>query len=44
MVAVRVEQASNHKEYDFEISRRFISNILWFKTLEDIGPVRGMCE
>ena len=42
LVAVRVEQAGNHKEYDFEISRRFMSNILWFKTLEDIDPVRGI--
>ncbi|WP_282019196.1 hypothetical protein [Salegentibacter mishustinae] len=40
---VRVEQLKTHKEFEFELSKKYVSNILWLneiKSLEDIAHLK----
>jgi hypothetical protein len=32
-ISVRVEQLDNHKQYEFLLSKKYISNLLWFNQL-----------
>lgn len=34
-ISIRVEQLDRHKQYEFELSKKYISNILWFNELTD---------
>ncbi len=40
--AIRVEQGRMHKQFDFEISKKYLSNLEWFRLLESTDPVREM--
>lgn len=41
---VRVEQADRHKQYEFKVSKKYVSNILWFKSLTDKKDIEAMIE
>ena len=41
---IRVEQLDRHKQYEFKISKKYISNILWFNSLTDKRQVEQMIE
>ncbi len=41
---IRIEQLDRHKQYQFDISRKFISNILWFNSLKDKKEIEQMIE
>ncbi len=43
-INIRVEQLHNHKEYEFSISRKYISNLLWFNSLKDKKIIEKMIE
>lgn len=43
-MSVRVEQLNDHKQYTFTISRKFISNLLWFNSLTDKKEVMPLIE
>jgi len=43
-IAVRVEQLNRHKQYEFKVSKKCISNILWFNSLTDKKQVEKMIE
>ncbi|MFB6320806.1 hypothetical protein [Saccharicrinis sp. FJH54] len=43
-ISVRVEQLDKHKQYEFELSRKFISNLLWFNELTDKEEVKDLIE
>ena len=43
-IKVRVEQLDRHKEYEFCLSVRYISNILWFRSLKDKSKIEQMIE
>lgn len=41
---VRVEQSDRHKQYEFKVSKKYVSNILWFKSLTDKRDIEAMIE
>jgi len=41
---IRVEQADRHKQYEFRVSKKYVSNILWFDSLTDKKDVENMIE
>ncbi|MBP1672907.1 MAG: hypothetical protein H6Q25_722 [Bacteroidetes bacterium] len=41
---IRVEQEDKHKQYEFKISKKYVSNILWFNSLTDKTDVEKMIE
>ena len=41
---VRVEQDDRHKQYEFKVSLKYVSNILWFNSLTDKKDIEGMIE
>ncbi len=43
-VNVRVEQLDRHKEYEFCVSKKYLSNILWFHSLTNKKEVEKMIE
>jgi hypothetical protein len=43
-ISVRVEQADRHKQYEFKISKKYVSNILWFNSLTDKKDIEAMIE
>lgn len=43
-ITVRVEQLDQHKQYEFKISKKYIANILWFKSLTDTKQIEQMIE
>jgi hypothetical protein len=43
-INIRVEQLKNHKQYEFPISRRYVSNLLWFNSLKDKKLIEKMIE
>jgi hypothetical protein len=43
-IAVRVEQLDRHKQYEFETSIKFVSNLLWFNSLADTKPIEQMIQ
>jgi len=43
-IDVRVEQLNRHKQYEFKVSKKYISNILWFNSLTDKKQIEKMIE
>ena len=43
-IAVRIEQLDRHKQYEFQISKKYISNLLWFNQLTDKKDVEKLIE
>ena len=43
-IKVRVEQLNRHKQYEFKVSKKYVSNILWFNSLTDKKQVEQMIE
>ena len=43
-ISVRVEQLKRHKQFEFPLSRKYISNILWFNSLNDKSKIIDMIE
>ena len=43
-IAVRVEQLDRHKQYEFLISKKYISNLRWFDQLTDKKDVENLIE
>lgn len=41
-IDVRVEQLDSHKQFEFSISKKYISNLLWFNTLTDKSEVEKL--
>jgi hypothetical protein len=39
---IRVEQADRHNQYEFKVSRKYLSNILWFNSLKDKKDIENM--
>jgi hypothetical protein len=42
--SIRIEQLDRHKQYDFVVSKQFLSNIFWFKSLTNKDEVERMIE
>ena len=36
---IRVEQLNRHKQFEFKISKKYISNLLWFKQLKNKSEI-----
>jgi hypothetical protein len=43
-IDIRVEQLRKHKQFEFKISNRYISNLLWFSTLTSKKEVELLIE
>lgn len=43
-ISVRVEQLNRHKQYEFELSKKYIANLLWFNELTDIKEIEELIE
>tara|TARA_B110001450_G_C17499270_1_gene431578 strand:- start:54 stop:440 length:387 start_codon:yes stop_codon:yes gene_type:complete len=43
-ISIRVEQLDQHKQYEFELGKKFISNILWFNGLTDKKEIEQLIE
>lgn len=43
-ISVRVEQLDRHKQFEFQLSKKYISNLLWFKELTNKDAIEGMIE
>ncbi len=43
-IKVRVEQNSRHKQFYFELSNKYISNILWFDTIKEKHTIEKFIE
>lgn len=43
-MSIRVEQADRHKQYEFKLSKKYVSNILWFNSLTDKNDIEAMIE
>jgi hypothetical protein len=41
---IRIEQLDRHKQYEFNVSKKYLSNILWFNSLTDKKQVEQMIE
>lgn len=41
-IQVKVEQLNRHKNFEFKVSHKYISNILWFKLLVNEDDVKNM--
>lgn len=41
-LSIRVEQHRMHKNYEFDVTQTFVSNILWFYSVEDIELVKDL--
>jgi hypothetical protein len=41
---IRVEQLGNHKNYNFPMSRKYISNLLWINTITDKRQLDHLIE
>ena len=41
-INVRVEQLKTNKEYEFELSKKYISNLLWLNEISDIKEVNHL--
>lgn len=44
VISVRVEQHDRHKQFDFDISKEFISNLLWFNSLKDKKDIENLID
>lgn len=43
-IDIRVEQLDKHKQYEFQISKKFMSNILWFSEIKDKKEIEHLIE
>ena len=43
-INIRVEQLGRHKQYEFCISRKYISNLLWFNTIRDKKQIENLIQ
>lgn len=43
-ISVRVEQLTRHKQYEFNLSKKYISNLLWFNQLTDLKKIENLIE
>ena len=41
---IRVEQLDQHKQYEFELSSKYISNLLWFNSITSKKEVEKLIE
>lgn len=41
-IDIRVEQQDQHKQYEFNVSRKYLANILWFNSLKDKSKIEEM--
>lgn len=42
LIDVRVEQLKQHKQFAFEVSRKFVSNLLWFSETNDKSKFKDL--
>jgi hypothetical protein len=42
--SIRVEQLDRNKQYKFDVSKKFLANILWFHSLTDKKDIEPMIE
>ncbi len=43
-INIKVEQANRHKQYEFKVSKKYVSNLLWFNSLTDKKEIEAMIE
>jgi len=41
---LRVEQLENHKQFEFQVSRKYISNLLWINTITEKRQIEHLIE
>ena len=41
---IRVEQLRNHKQFEFQASRKYISNLLWLNTIANRNQIEHLIE
>ncbi|WP_273566295.1 hypothetical protein [Maribacter halichondriae] len=44
LTSIRVEQLDRNKQYEFELSKKYISNILWFDKMTDKTEIEQLIE
>ena len=44
IISVRVEQLDRNKQFEFELSKKYISNILWFNEMTDKKEIEQLIE
>ncbi len=44
IISVRIEQLERNKQYEFELSKKYISNILWFNEINDKKEIEQLIE
>ena len=43
-ISVRVEQLDRHKQFEFELGKKYISNLLWFDGLTETKEIEQLIE
>lgn len=43
-ISIRVEQLCRHKQYEFELGKNYISNLLWFDGLKETREIEELIE
>jgi len=43
-ISVRVEQLDRHKQFEFELGKKYISNLLWFDGLSETKEIGQLIE
>ena len=43
-IGVRVEQLNRNKQYEFEVSKAFVANIIWFQQLKGAEEIQDLIE
>ena len=43
-IGVRVEQLNRSKQYEFEVSKAFVANILWFQQLKNTDEIQDLIQ
>ena len=41
---IRVEQLEKHKQFEFQISKKYMSNIVWFSQIKDKKEIEHLIE
>lgn len=44
IISVRVEQLGRNKQFEFELSKKYISNILWFSAITNKKEIEQLIE
>lgn len=44
LVSVRVEQLDRHKQFEFELGKKFIANLLWFINITNKSEISHLIE